>query len=121
MYFKKILSKACFTSIVLSQDGRADLQDCCKCGRASAMQTLSVFVRFVAFLRQPCNKAQGDCTVDVHIIAAVLWHSQGKYMYMYTSAKSFTFLACLAAGMRPQTVVKSKSRCISQYFVLHVN
>ena len=25
MYFKKILSKACFTSIVLSQDGRARL------------------------------------------------------------------------------------------------
>ena len=37
-----------------------ELQDCSKCGRVNFM---GVVIQFLAFLRQPCNKAQDYCRV----------------------------------------------------------
>ena len=42
----------------LWQDRLADLQECQKCGHASIVCTSLVVLWFVAFLRQPCNKAK---------------------------------------------------------------
>ena len=57
----------------LLPDVISELQDCCKFGLAAVVQTSWAVVRFIVFLRQPCNNTQGDCTV-------ILQHLRAKYM-----------------------------------------
>ena len=65
--------KAC-TIVLRSRTGLSqELQDCHKCGCVTVVPTSRAVIQFVAFLWQPCNKAQYHCTV-------IMWHLLAKFL-----------------------------------------
>ena len=88
----------------LSPDVLVELQDCRKCGRATVVQTSWVVGRFVGFLRQTCNKAQGRCTVITRQWTKYV--SESADTTVRTHCVSCSSFGSLVAVLRPHKIAR---------------
>ena len=86
---------------------------CCMlyCSRATIVQFSAEVVCFAAFLRQPCNKAQGYLAVVLRLsldkcVGGYLLHQ--SYEYLACRQQSFGSLACLAAFFWPPEIAQNR-------------
>ena len=97
------------SSAGLSPDVLAELQDCQKCDRATAVRTSWVVVLFVRFLRHPCNKVQGRSAVIVRQSCGICGLNArvgALLLAIRTPCVSCSSLACLAAVLRPHQITR---------------